>query len=98
MEVVYTDVFERWLRRLRDQRAKASILIRIERIEDGNFGDHSSVGGRISEFRIHVGQGYRVYYTIRRRKVVILLCGGDKSSQQRDINRAHQIAGELEGG
>ena len=98
MEVVYTEVFEKWLRRLRDQRAKASILTRIERIEDGNFGDHSSVGGGINELRIHVGQGYRVYYIIRSRKVVILLCGGDKSSQQRDIFRAHQISGELEGG
>ena len=98
MEVVYTEVFEKWLRRLRDQRAKASILTRIERIEDGNFGDHSSVGGGINELRIHVGQGYRVYYIIRSRKVVILLCGGDKSSQQRDISRAHRISGELEGG
>ena len=98
MEVVYTELFEKWLKRLRDQQAKASILTRIERIEDGNFGDHSSVGGGISELRIHVGQGYRVYYIIRRREVVILLCGGDKSSQQRDIYRAQQIAGELEGG
>ena len=97
MEIVYTEVFEKWLKRLRDQRAKASILTRIERIEDGNFGDHSSVGGGISELRVHVGQGYRVYYVVRRRKVVILLCGGDKTSQQRDIDRAQQIAGELEG-
>ena len=98
MEVVYTELFEKWLKGLRDKQAKASILTRIERIEDGNFGDHSSVGGGISELRIHVGQGYRVYYIIRRREVVILLCGGDKSSQQRDIYRAQQIAGELEGG
>jgi len=98
MEVVYTEVFEKWLRRLRDQRAKASILTRIERIEDGNFGDRNPVGAGINELRIHVGQGYRVYYIVRRRKVVILLCGGDKSSQQRDIYRAHQIVGELEGG
>ena len=97
MEIVYTEVFEKWLKRLRDQRAKASILTRIERIEDGNFGDHSSVGGGISELRVHVGQGYRVYYVVRRRKVVILLCGGDKTSQQRDIDRAQQIGGELEG-
>lgn len=98
MEVVYTGHFEKWLRKLRDQRAKAAILVRIERIEEGNFSDHSPVGGGISELRIHVGQGYRVYYLIRRRKVVVLLCGGNKSSQQRDINSAQQIAGELEGG
>ena len=66
-------------------------MTRIERIEDGNFGDHSSVGGGISELRIHVGQGYRVYYIIRRRKVVILLCGGDKSGQQRDIYRRSRL-------
>ena len=98
MEVVYTELFEKWLKRLRDQQAKASILIRIERIEDENFGDYRSVGGGVSELRVHIGQGYRVYYVIRRRDVVILLCGGDKSSQQRDIYRAQQIAGELEGG
>ncbi len=98
MEIVYTELFEKWLKRLRDLQAKAAILTRIERIEDGNFGDHRPVGGGISELRVHVGQGYRVYYMIRRRKVVILLCGGNKSSQQRDIKRAQQIAGELEGG
>ena len=59
MEVLYTELFEKWLKGLRDQQAKASILTRIERIEDGNFGVHSSVGGGISELRIHVGQGYR---------------------------------------
>ena len=98
MEVVHTELFEKWLRRLRDLQAKAAILTRIERIEDGNFGDSNSVGGGVSELRVHIGQGYRVYYVIRRREVVILLCGGDKSSQQRDIYRAQQIAGELEGG
>ena len=98
MEVVYTEAFEKWLKKLRDLQAKAAILTRIERIEDGNFGDYRSVGGGISELRIHVGQGYRVYYMIRRRKVVILLCGGDMSSQQRDTKRAQQIAGDLEGG
>ncbi len=98
MEVVYTEAFEKWLKKLRDLQAKAAILTRIERIEDGNFGDRHSVGGGISELRIHVGQGYRVYYMIRRRKVVILLCGGDESSQQRDIKRAQKIAGDLEGG
>ncbi len=95
MEVVYTRVFERWFRGLRDIRAKASIVSRIERIEDGNFGDHGSVGGGVSELRVDVGPGYRVYYTTRRQTLVILLCGGDKSSQARDIRRAQQMAGEL---
>lgn len=64
-------------------------------MEDGNFGDHKSVGGAVSELRINVGKGYRAYYTIRRNAVVILLCGGDKSSQQRDIKLAQQMAAEL---
>ena len=95
MELVYTEVFEEWLIGLRDLRARASILTRLERIEDGNFGDHRSVGGGISELRVNVGQGYRVYYTIRRQTVVILLCGGDKASQRRDIRQAQQMAKEV---
>lgn len=95
MEIVHTEVFETWLKRLRDRRAKVSIASRIERIEDGNFGDHKSVGEGVNELRINVGQGYRVYYTIRNSRVVILLCGGDKSAQHRDIQRARQIASEL---
>ena len=95
MEVVYTETFGNWLRGLRDPRAKAAIVSRIERIEDGNFGDRKSVGGGVSELRVDVGKGYRVYYTIWRRAVVVLLCGGDKSSQQRDVRRARQIAGQL---
>lgn len=95
MEIVYTEVCEIWLKELRDGRAKVSILSRIERIEDGNFGDYRSVGGGVSELRINVGQGYRVYYTIRRSTVVVLLCGGAKSSQRRDIRRAQRMAKEI---
>ena len=95
MEITYTEVFERWLKGLRDQRAKASILSRIERIEDGNFGDHRSVGGGVSELRISVGQGYQVYYTTRQATAVILLCGGDKSRQTQNIRQAQQIAKEV---
>ena len=62
MEIVYTEVFENWLKRLGDRRTKVSIASRIERIEDGNFGDHKSVGGGVSELRINVGKGYRTYY------------------------------------
>ena len=95
MEVVYTEIFGNWLRRIRDPRAKAAIVSRIERIEGGNFGDCKPIGGGVSELRIDVGKGYRAYYTIRRQTVVVLLCGGDKSSQQRDVQRARQIAGQL---
>ncbi len=95
MNVVYTETFEMWIKGLRDQRAKFTILSRIERIEDGNFGDRRSVGSGVSELRVDVGQGYRVYYTVRQRTVVILLCGGDKSSQRRDIRRAQRMATEV---
>ena len=94
MEIFYTEIFGKWLRRIREPRVKAAIVSRIERIEDGNFDDRKSVGGGVSEPRIDIGKGYRVYYTIRRRTAVVLLCGGDKSSQQRDVHRARQIAGQ----
>ncbi len=93
--VVKSGRFERWLTRLRDKRAQAKILVRIDRAKDGNFGDHKSVGGGVSEIRVNVGQGYRIYYTIRRQRVVILLCGGDKPSQERDIRHAQQMANEV---
>ena len=93
-DVVKGDRFLRWLTRLRDRRAQARILVRIDRMEEGNFGDHRSVGGGVSELRVNVGQGYRIYYTIRQQRLVILLCGGDKASQQRDIRRAQQMARE----
>ena len=95
MEIVYTEVFGRWLKGLRDLRARASIASRIERIEDGNFGNHRSVGSGVSELRVDIGKGYRVYYTIRRNTLVVLLCGGDKSSQRRDIDLARRLASEV---
>ena len=71
-------------------------MARLRRIEDGNFGDRRSVAGGVSELRIHAGADYRVYYTIRRATIVVLLCGGAKASQQRDIRRAQQMAAHLE--
>lgn len=97
MEIVYTEALEKWLGKLRDQRARVAIAARIRRIEDGNFGDHKSVGGGVSELRIDVGKGYRVYYTIQSKVVVILLCGGDMSSQQKDKQLAQQMASKLQG-
>ncbi len=95
-EVVRSSTFIRWLTALRDKQAQARINIRIDRLEEGNFGDHRSVGGGASELRISVGPGYRVYYTIRARVIVVLLCGGDKSSQRRDIQQAQRMTKELE--
>ena len=95
--VIRSDRFSRWLRELPDRRARAQIAVRIDRVAEGNFGDHRSVGGGVSELRLPTGPGYRVYYTIRRQTVVVLLCGGDKARQRRDIQRAQRMARELEG-
>ena len=97
-QVIRSGTFLHWLENLRDERAQARIATRIERAEEGNFGDHKSVGHGVSEMRVHVGKGYRIYYTIRDNTAVILLCGGDKSGelrQRRDIERAHQMARDL---
>jgi putative addiction module killer protein len=91
-----TDVFDEWLLGMRDMRAKARILVRLESARLGNLGDVRSVGGGISEMRVDVGAGYRMYFTRRQRIVLILLCGGDKSTQARDIARAKRIAHEIE--
>jgi putative addiction module killer protein len=91
-----TQAFERWLTNLRDRRARAKILLRIERLELGNPGDVASVGDGISELRIHYGPGYRVYFVQRGSILIILLCGGDKSTQTADIAAAKRLAQELE--
>ena len=95
MKIVYTETFEAWLEGLRDQTAKGAVIARLGRIRGGNFGDRRSVGSGVAELRINVGRGYRAYYTIRTQTVVILLCGGDKTSQRRDIRRAQHMAGQL---
>jgi putative addiction module killer protein len=87
-----TEVFDKWLRELRDMRAKARILARLESARLGNLGDVRSVGDGVSEMRVDVGPGYRVYFTRRQRIVLVLLCGGDKSSQTKDVARAKLIA------
>ena len=91
-QVAETETFATWLGSLRDRNAKAVIVDRVLRLQRGLFGDRKSVGGGVSELRINVAKGYRVYYTVRGETVVILLCGGDKSSQSRDIRRAQQLA------
>lgn len=96
IEVRTTDEFNEWLRDLRDIKGRARILVRIGRIESGNFGDAKPVGGGVSELRLQFGPGYRVYYTMQGETVTILLCGGDKSTQDRDIERAKKIAKEIE--
>ena len=94
-QIQQTDTFVRWLTDLRDMRAKARILTRLEAARLGNLGDTRSVGDRVREMRVDVGPGYRVYFTRRQRIVVVLLCGGDKSTRNRDIARAKQIVAQL---
>ena len=90
-----TDLFAKWLDDLRDIQAKARVLVRIERLASGNAGDVKPVGEGISEMRIDYGPGYRVYYTKRGSELVILLAGGDKSSQSGDIKTALRLARNL---
>ncbi len=77
-----------WLRKLRDRTARIAIDRRMKRMEQGNFGDHKFCREGVWELRIDVGQGYRVYYAIAGRKIILLLCGGDKGTQSADISRA----------
>jgi putative addiction module killer protein len=90
-----TDVFVQWLDELRDIRARARVQARIERLAAGNPGDVMPVGEGVSEMRINYGPGYRVYFTRRGNEVVILLAGGDKSSQDTDIKTAQGLARNL---
>jgi putative addiction module killer protein len=86
-----TGVFDKWLKNLRDSQAKTRILTRVKRLVEGDPGDNRFLGG-ISELRINYGPGYRVYYKDTGKEIIILLCGGDKSTQQADITRARYIA------
>lgn len=90
-----TEAFSAWFAGLRDKQAAARIQVRIDRAEDGNFGDCTPVGEGVSEMRIHHGPGYRVYFTQRGMDIVILLAGGDKSTQARDIKTALEIARKI---
>ena len=95
IEVRKTDVYIRWLDTLRDERARARVLARVERLLTGNPGDVQPVGGGVSELRIDYGPGYRVYFVRRGRALVILLAGGDKGSQKADIRKALTLARHL---
>ena len=95
IEVRQSEHFEAWLAALRDVRARARIAVRLRRLSIGNPGDVKSVGEGVSEMRIDYGPGYRVYYRKIGAQIVLLLCGGDKSSQAADIARAKRLAKEL---
>lgn len=93
-EIIKTQTFERWIKSLRDPQAKAKVAIRIRRLSLGNPGDVKPVGEGVSELRIDYGPGYRVYFIQDGPVVVVLLCGGDKRTQQRDIEQAKALASQ----
>ena len=95
IEIQQTDVYAEWFAGLRDRQAKARIDIRIRRLSLGNPGDVRPIGEGVSELRIKYGPGYRVYFVQRNSKLVIILAGGDKQTQKRDIQRALELAREL---
>ncbi|MGE4294170.1 MAG: type II toxin-antitoxin system RelE/ParE family toxin [Campylobacterales bacterium] len=94
-KIYKTESFAKWQAGLKDIKTRAAIVRRLERVEQGNFGDHAAIGGGVSEMRIFLGPGYRLYYTIRGEEIVVLLAGGDKSTQEKDIKKAKAMAKEL---
>ena len=95
-EIKSTKVFSKWLSKLKDMKGRIAIARRIERMGNDNFGDVKSVGTHISELRITTGPGYRVYFTQKDEKIIILLVGGDKSTQAKDIKKAEELLKEYE--
>ena len=96
LTVLQTDEFKAWSSGLRDLKARARIDARLRRAEMGNLGDVKAVGNGVSEMRIDYGPGYRLYFTKRGLKLIVLLCGGDKRTQTADIKRAQKMLAELE--
>jgi len=96
-EIKQSTTFIKWFRKLKDRKARAAILVRVDRLAEGHLGDVKPVKGAvgIQELRVHLGPGYRVYFREQDGQIIILLCGGDKSSQIKDIKKAIQIDREL---
>jgi len=95
IKILRTQEFVDNIKAIKDLRLHTVIIKRLVRIANGNFGDSKSIGNGISEIRIHYGAGWRIYYTMRGSEIVILLCAGDKSSQQKDIKKAKELAKEV---
>ncbi len=91
-----TEYFARWLRRIRDAQTRVRIIRRIERMAEGNLGDVKRLNDVVWEARLFFGSGYRLYFTMRAEHIILLLCGGDKSGQQQDIELANRLAKQVE--
>lgn len=94
IQILDTSEYRRWLKDLKDKPSRLRIAARMLRVEQGLFGSTRSVGGGVNELKFDFGPGYRIYYSRKGQRVILLLCGGDKSSQSRDIELAHQIWNE----
>jgi len=94
IELKQTETFKKWRKQLKDERLRGLIASRLDRLSFGHAGDVESVGQGISELRIHYGPGYRIYYHKRGDTIIVLLCGGDKSTQTKDIKTAQRLAAE----
>ncbi len=95
-EIKSTKAFSQWLMKLKDFKGRIAVARRIERMEHGNFGNVKSLGASISELKIQMGPGYRVYFTKRKEQIIILLVGGDKSTQSKDIEKAKKMLKEID--
>jgi putative addiction module killer protein len=93
--VQQTDICAKWLSKLKDRKAMAKLLVRVESLKQGNTGDSKSLGTGLHEIRVHYGPGYRIYYTRKSGLVILLVCGGDKSSQSKDRANARRIMAQL---
>jgi len=94
LQLKQTDTYRKWERKLKDEKARAAIAARLYRLANGLTGDIAPVGSGISELRIHYGPGYRLYFRQKGQEIIVLLCGGDKSTQERDIRTAKRLAAE----
>ncbi|WP_319567023.1 type II toxin-antitoxin system RelE/ParE family toxin [Cohaesibacter marisflavi] len=94
IKILTTETFDKWLDRLKDENAKAKITLRLVSVARGSFGDAEPVGNGVSELRIHYGPGYRIYFLRRGAELIVLLCGGNKKTQSKDIKDAKRIAAQ----
>lgn len=94
-DIKTTTIFDKWLKKLKDRGAKIRILARIDRVTHGNFGDVREIDSPLTEMRFFFGPGYRIYYVIQENTIVLLLNGGDKGSQKKDVEKAKEILKEL---